>query len=195
MMNVAANPPPKEITVNQTAYGANTDFRVWLTVSDLLCDLNLDTNNQADCLKAVAGLSRLVFGRVINEPAGDILSAVVSFYKGYPKAERGGLGGTANGERIFSFKYDINYIILAIRNQSGIDLSYRRTEPFHWWEFLLEIETLEDRHAICKIMGYRAYGGENKELLMLKQKYALPENRLGVRAGEELAKFSGLFYG
>ena len=192
MMNVATNPPPTEITVNQTSYGANTDFRVWLTVSDLLCDLNLDTNNQADCLKAVAGLSRIVFGRVINEPAGDILSAIVSFYKGYPKAERGGLGGTANGERIFSFKYDINYIILAIRNQSGIDLSYRRTEPFHWWEFLLEFETLEEHHFICTVMKYRAYSGDNSDMLKLKAFYALPKEYTESEQ-RALDKFNDLF--
>lgn len=193
MLNFAENEPPKKLEINGSTYKIATDFKVWIRVSRLLEEM--DKDDLSSCMRSAAKISKIVFGKIINEPAGDMLKAVVWFLKGYPKKRSALESGAGHEERIFSFETDLNALIIAIRNQSGIDLSYRRTEPFHWWEFLLEIETLEDRHAICKIMGYRAYGGENKELLMLKQKYALPENRLGVRAENELAKFSGLFYG
>ena len=174
-MHSVTEKPPETIVINGTEYLANTDYRVWLSVSDLLSDININLNDKSECMRMIAKLSVSVFGKLINEPACDILNAVVTFYKGYPKPERkSDYAGGESRERLFSFQYDINYIILAIRNQSGIDLSYRRKEPFHWWDFLLEFETLEDHHFISRVMQYRAYSGDNADMLKLKQFYALP---------------------
>lgn len=193
MLNFAENEPPRKLKINGSTYKIATDFKVWIRVSRLLEEM--DKDDLSSCVRSAAKISKIVFGKLINEPAGDMLKAVVWFLKGYPKRRSAPeFGDAGHEERIFSFETDLNALIIAIRNQSGIDLSYRRTEPFHWWEFLLEIETLEDRHAICKIMGYRAYSGENKDLLMLKQKYALSENSFHSHAENELEKFSGLFY-
>ena len=95
---------------------------------------------------------------------------------------------------LFSFDWDINAIIIAIRNQSGIDLSYRRTEPFHWWEFLLEFQTLCGEHYILNLMGARSYRGRDKELLRRKRMCALPaEETEEERATAET--FSAMFDG
>ena len=77
---------------------------------------------------------------------------------------------------------DLNYIILAIRNQGGPDLSYRRKASFHWWAFLLEFRALCGEHYIMRLMEIRGYEDTskqdskraNREALRLKQRYALP---------------------
>ena len=97
-------------------------------------------------------------------------------------------------ESLFSLEWDLNAIVLAIRNQSGIDLSYRRTEPFHWWEFLLELQTLCGEHYILHLMEARSYQGKDRELLRRKRMCALPvEADEADRAAVEA--FNALFEG
>ena len=158
MINYATDAPPESITINGTVYPAKTDYRVWLQVSDLLC--NLDSASDQDAithnLNTVRTLETLVFGCVLNEPVLDVLNACAEFYRGYPAEGNGYRPETdsTTGEKLFSFKHDINLILIAIRNQSGIDLSYRRKEPYHWWLFLLEFRSLESRHHICQVIGW-----------------------------------------
>ena len=83
MINYATDAPPESITVNGTAYPAKTDYRVWLQVSDLLC--NLDSASDQDAithnLNTVRALETLVFGCVLKEPVLDVLSACAEFYR------------------------------------------------------------------------------------------------------------------
>ena len=113
----------------------------------------------------------MIFGRVIDAPLPDLIDAIAEFAKGYPTAP---MQTDCGGAQTYSFKYDLNEIIIAIRNQSGIDLSYRRKEPFHWWEFLLEFRTLCGDHYILNLMEARGYKGNDKELLRRKRMCALP---------------------
>lgn len=189
-MNIL-NPPPEYITVNGTKYPINSDFRIWLKVTTKLDELDYisdDKDVMCDNIIIIADIINMVFGKLINEPYTDTFGAILDFMKGYPEQENKNCSGAGSGKRLFDFNHDINYIIIAIRNQSGIDLSHRRKEPFHWWDFLMEFKTLEDRHYICKVMGYRGYEGDNKELKRLKNLHALPENltRTQQRIIEEL---------
>jgi hypothetical protein len=59
-------------------------------------------------------------------------------------------------------------------NQFGIDLSYRRTEPFHFWEFLLYFRALAGDHYINRLMDIRGYDGKDPEMKRQAQRYALP---------------------
>ena len=77
-------------------------------------------------------------------------------------------------EPAYSFEYDLNAIIVAIRDQHGVDLSWRRKEPFHWWEFLLLFKTLSGDHYILNLMEARTYRGKDRELLRRKHACALP---------------------
>ena len=198
MINLATTPPPKHLTINGTAYPVKYDFKVWILVSEILekTELALSENeNPKDTVLRIVEICKLIFDTIPNEPVDAIFCAVLEFYKGYPKADVQSFGGGSEERersRTFSFAYDLNMIILAIRNQSGIDLSYRRKEAFHWWEFLLEFQSLEEKHYISKIMGYRGYNGDNKELLRLKALYALPEV-LSEKEEKELEDFNLLF--
>lgn len=177
MINLCNTEPPKAVEVNGGFYSIDYDFRTWLKVTELL--QNIKPDNSDDAVEKFIEVENLVFGKIIDEPAEDVLTALYEFAKGYPDAIDVKI---ANGEHVpdtvsepvISFKYDLSYIIIAIRNQSGIDLSYRRKEPFHWWEFLLEVETLNDSHYISYLMRMRGYKGTDKDQMRLKQRYSLP---------------------
>ena len=193
MINLVNSPPPESVLINGTEYLINTDYKVWIKVSALLEDLDL-TDESENIANIFEHINELVFNvPSIPEDIEDVLNGIVNFQGGYPEEQsetESTSENQAGNEKFVSFKHDINYIIVAIRNQSGIDLSYRRTEPFHWWEFLLEFNSLEDRHFISKVISIRSYKGENKERLKLKEQFKLPSK---LTAAER--KVNDIFYG
>ena len=191
--NYAQDAPPTEISVGGFAYPANTDYRVWIDVLRLLRELNIasdDPEQMERNLEIIHEMETLVFGDVLaDEGEWDALKAILDFSRGYPSApiepERG-------GAQTYSFEYDLNEIIIAIRNQSGIDLSYRRKEPFHWWEFLLEFRTLCGEHYILNLMEARGYRGNDKDMIRRRQRCALPVEYTAAEQAE-IDAFEALF--
>lgn len=172
--NYAQDAPPTELTVGGASFAIETDYRVWIEVLDKLQALvpaDADDAQIVENVRILTEVEHMIFGRVIDAPLPDLIDAIAEFAKGYPTAPMQTEGG---GAQTYSFKYDLNEIIIAIRNQSGIDLSYRRKEPFHWWEFLLEFRTLCGDHYILNLMEARGYKGNDKELLRRKRMCALP---------------------
>lgn len=178
-MNIL-QPPPASLTVGRNTYEIDTDYRTWLKVNELIESIDLSVDDDEtfyDNMDTVDRLQTLVFGKILDEDFLDIQNAVVTFIQGYPRQHAEGPSAASNdaGGQGYSFLHDINYIILAIRNQSGIDLSFNRKEPYHWWLFLLEFQTLEEHHLISRIITYRLYEGDDPEMLKHKAYWALPE--------------------
>lgn len=174
--NYAYDAPPTCIKVGGYDYPCKTDFRVWLEVLAMMKEIAPETDDmqlQQKNLQVLEEMQNAIFDGILeDEDIGEIFEAICNFAAGYPTAP-GNAGGN-DSRRLFSFDWDLNYIILAIRNQSGIDLSYRRKEPFHWWEFLLEFNTLCGDHYILNLMEARGYKGKDKELIRRRQACALP---------------------
>ena len=127
-------------------------------------------------------------GWLKDENPMDVLVAISEFTKGYPTAPV----RNRKQANTYSFDYDLNDIIIAIRNQSGIDLSYCRTEPFHWWESLLEFRTLCGEHYILNLMEIRGYTGKDQEMRRRAQDCALPQRYTRAEM-EEYEAFSAEF--
>lgn len=197
--NLATNAPPETLTVKGGVYSINTDFRVWIEVFDTFMFRDDDPEALLECIKMVFVDWQTVLHE--QEPK-DIFSAMCEFLKGYPEdidgCENTVFGGAAedgdnmNQERYFDFKYDLNMIIIAIRNQSGIDLSYK-CKHFHWWLFLLEFQSLESHHQFCQIRSIREYQGKDKNMLAQKRKYALPKKYTSEQR-EQFDEMEKLFY-
>lgn len=174
--NYAFDAPPACITVGGYDYPCKTDFKVWLEVLGLMKEITPETEDpqlQQRNIAALEEMQSIIFGGVLaDEDIGDVFEGICTFAAGYPSAPTN--DSADDGIRRFSFDWDLNYIIIAIRNQSGIDLSYRRKEPFHWWEFLLEFNTLCGDHYILNLMEARGYKGNDKDLLKRKRACALP---------------------
>lgn len=192
--NLAQDAPPTELTVGGNSYSINTDFRVWIGVLDDLRDLIPMPKSPEHALHNAQTLQRIeeaVFGRVIHEPSSAVLDAITGFAGGYP--------GPPVGERketnaqTYSLNWDLNYIIIAIMNQFGIDLSYRRKEPFHFWEFMLYFKALCGDHYILRLMEIRGYDGKDNELKRQAQRFALPRETTAEEQAM-LDEFDAIFY-
>lgn len=192
--NYAQDPPPTSIEVGGTFYNVETDFLVWIDVLRQLRRLRFDDDSAAGRKRAAEAFVELqitVFGGVLgDEDPYEALAAITEFSKGYPAAPVGEMSGA--GGPTYSFEWDLNEIIIAIRNQHGVDLSYRRTEPCHWWEFLLLFRTLAGDHYILNLMDTRGYRGKDKEMLRRKYACALPPERTEEEQAE-LDEFNAQF--
>lgn len=191
--NLAQDAPPTELLVGGVSYSINVDFRVWI---DVMYDLRKlisapktaeDVFNNAEVIDAI---ECAVFGSVIPAPAHDVLAAITEFSVGYPSAP---IESDGRSVETYSFDWDLNYIIIAIMNQFGIDLTYRRKEPFHWWEFLLYFHALCGDHYILRLIEIRGYDGKEPELKRQARRYALPRE---TTADEQamLDAFDEMFY-
>ena len=129
-------------------------------------------------------------GWLSDESPAEVLRAVAEFARGYPAAPMGETGDV--DAPLYSFDYDLNDIIVAIWNQHGVDLSYRRKAPFHWWEFMLLFRTLAGEHRILNLMDARGYKGKDKELLRRKYACQLPPE-YSARERAELEAFNEMF--
>lgn len=176
--NLANTKPPEYIKINGIIYPVNYHYITWIEIFDLLDDIdveNLLTGDDQESLKedleTIIQIEDLAFGVRLPEPALDVLRAVTGFAAGYPQP-RGG-DQEMPKRRLFDFELDLNSIIIAIRDQSGLDLS-KIGEPYHWWLFLLEFNNLSGDHHICKLMELRSYDGPDKEMIKARESVALP---------------------
>ena len=192
--NYAQDAPPTSLEVGGFLYPVQVDYRIWIDVLSALEDW-IDGAETEEQLRHNAQIydrvQQLVFGgRLVDEEPAQVLEAVAKFAQGYPAERR---QGGENGPTLFSLEADINAIVIAIRNQSGIDLSYRRKEPFHWWEFLLEFQTLCGDHYILNVMEVRGYRGDDPELQRRRRMCELPGKK---KAGDavRLQEIGELFY-
>ena len=192
--NLAQDAPPTELSVGGNSYSINVDYRVWI---DVLHDLrNIiptpKTPEQAmHNTETIANIEKKVFGKVIKENVASVLDAIAAFATGYPEAPVGEC--KQQNVQTYSFDWDLNYIIIAIMNQYGIDLTYRRKEPFHFWEFLVYFRALCGDHYILRLIEIRGYDGKDTEMKRQAQRYALPrENTAEDQA--MLDEFDEIFY-
>lgn len=174
--NYAQDAPPTKLTIGGVSYRIKTDYRVWINVMHDLQQLYTVPQTLDEALNnanVIRKIEKSVFGRRIKQPINLVLDAITEFLHGYPQAP---VGEGKTNARTYSFDYDLNYIILAIRNQSGIDLSYRRKRAFHWWLFLNEFNTLCGDHYILRLMEIRGYDGNDREMQRQAQRFALPRS-------------------
>lgn len=192
--NLAQDAPPTEITVGGVSYHINVDFRVWIGVLHDLRNLIPTPRTSEHALhnaETIARIEEAVFGKVIKQPMAAVLDSITEFAHGYPEPPIG--EGSGNRVQTYSLEWDINYIIIAIMNQFGIDLTYRRTEPFHFWEFMVYFRALCGDHYILRLMEIRGYDGKDSELRRQAQRFALPVEQT---AEDEAVSdiFNELFY-
>ena len=193
--NYAQDAPPTSLEVGGFAYPVQVDFRVWIDVLRELEDWIAAPEGEEQLrhnMQIYCRVQQLVFGGILaDEEPEQVLAAVAEFARGYPCASL--QDECAGGESLYSFEHDLNWSVIARRNQSGIDLSYRRQEPFHWWEFLLEFQTLCGDHYILNLMEARGYRGDDAELARRRRMCRLPDKRRAEDTAR-LAEVDALFY-
>ena len=191
--NLALDAPPTVLSVGGVDYDINTDYRVWIGVLHNLRNLIPLPKTPEQALHnsdSIAEIERSIFGKVIDANAGDVLQAIGNFAAGYPEAPIG--EGKPSMVQTYSFDWDLNYIIIAIMNQFGIDISYR-CEHFHFWLFLLYFRALCGNHYILRLMEIRGYDGKDTEMKRQAQRFAVPREQTA--EDQALAdEFNDIFY-
>ena len=175
--NYAQDAPPQSIRVGGADYAVNVDFRVWIDILDRARELYASVGTLEEArhnARVLADLQKMAFGGVLAESPAAVLRAMMAFARGYPTMVGEDVGADEDGEELLSFDYDINDLVLAIRAQSGVDLSYRRREPYHWWEFLLRVRALCGDHAILRAVRLRASRDTSREARLAKRRVRLP---------------------
>ena len=62
-------------------------------------------------------------------------------------------------------------IFMGLFTNCGIDLAY---DKVHWWKFKALLKSLKDDTEFVKIKGYRAYTGDDKNMIELRKYWELP---------------------
>lgn len=181
--NVAMDAPPTSIEVGGKLYNVNTDFCVWIDILKRMRQLYSEPATLEEALHnkmVLTDIQRLAFDKVLDdESLADVIGAIVHFASGYPRFDKmtdevEPQSETNEEDVSFDFDLDLNAIVVTMRMQYGIDLTFNRKEPFHWWLFLLYFENLKDDSTFAKKMQIRIYSGDNKEMLRQKQRARLP---------------------
>lgn len=178
---------PYFVILQEKKYRINVDFRNMISFEKILQDKSVSKTEKIEyglrhfypAFFSLENYQKLLYNPQLYKEACDKL---IWFYKcGRDDYHRMGNGKGSN-KQIYSYNYDDEYIYGAFYEQYGIDLSY---DIVHWWKFKALLKSLKDDTEFVKIKGYRAYTGEDKNMLELKKYWELP---LPVEEQERLDK-------
>lgn len=175
-MNLFSQDLPDTITVDNTQYEINTDFRVWVEIDRLL------TEGKGMSPQILASILELSFkDKTLPPKLEDTLSAIINFYGCNETSSKKASKGAKSQKRIVSFTYDSGLIYAAFLSQYHIDLT---CISLHWWKFRALFDGLTDEHKLSEVMkcrGTDALKIKDKERRMyvkrMQEQYKLPDNR------------------
>lgn len=181
------NKLPYSVYLENKKYKINVDFRNMISFENKIQDKSV---SKPDKIKY--GLQHFYFDFkydnnyqfLLNSPQlyKKACDKLIWFYKCGRENYHKSINGKSPNKEIYSYKYDDEYIFGAFWEQFGIDLTL---DKVHWWKFKAFLKTLKDDTEFVKIKGYRAYTGDDKNLLELKKYWELP---LPVEEQERLDK-------
>lgn len=196
MYNVILDELPETIAINGREYPIITDFKNWLEFVRLL-DQPLDQIDEITVIEAFA----VVFDEMPDEPADDIINALMSFMKAEKAQERKPdepvlmrdimKEDKPEEPAVVDYDFDAHYIYAGFLQQYALDL---RVESFHWYIFRALFAGLVKPCKIVEIMGYRSikdFGkmskSEKSHYREMQKIHALPDKRSQEEKDSEFA--------
>jgi len=142
-MNILVDAPPESITIADTEYQLNTDFRACLKIIMAFEDNELTPQEK----------QLVLLGNLYSVVPNDLTAALdrANWFL------NGGKENTSDENeitpvRVYSFAKDGNFIYAAFRQTHGIDLS---TAQLHWWTFLALFMDLGQDTTFCQLTALR----------------------------------------
>ena len=164
---------PYFVKIKNKKYAVKTDFRIFAEYEEEMQDRN-EENRKKAIAKVLSRFYPAFLEIVENNLLEEAVNQFMWFYecgrKNYHKVKSG--KGTKR-EEIYSFNYDDEYIYSAFLEKYRIDLSRNYV---HWWKFQALLKGLGECE-FTKIKGYRVYNGKDKEMLEIKEYWALPKKQ------------------
>lgn len=151
-MNILIDELPESVTISDTEYTIDTDFRTCLKII-----MAFEDNELTPQEKQLILLSNLY--SVVPDDIGAALEQANWFLNGGKSGET----DTDPQPRVYSFAKDGNFIYAAFRQTHGIDLA---TAKLHWWTFLALFMDLGQDTTFCQLTALRkrlATGKASKE--------------------------------
>lgn len=175
-MEFFTKPLPQSVTICEKEYPIRTDFKTWVEFDRLMTESNLPLPEK------IAKVCALCFVEKELPPnLAQTISALFSFYAAFLQKEEASSKAGGGGRRVLSFTKDAPYIYAAFLAQYNMDLL--RENP-HWFLFRALFASLNRRHKICEIMGYRARKlsdikdkSQRAFYRKMKKLYQLPDTR------------------
>ena len=169
MLDLKCRGLPNAIEVCGQVFLLNTDFRPWLQYPGILGD----------------NLQKLFTDHAPPLLTREVLEQLDRFYMPPAELPR----GSSAGVPLVDWDLDADLIYAAFMQAYGIDLI---EADMHWHKFLALFSALPEETLMVKIMSYRAYTGQDKDMLELRDKWVLPE-KLGEEEQQAVDEFNELF--
>lgn len=155
--------PPEAILIGDTEYQINTDFRVWIEISEILSDTALSDRDKILCLLMKGYKDK------IPPDINDAVDGLLLFMSKNKKT-----GKTEKSASVISFSEDEGVIYASFLQQYGIDLF---EENLHWWKFVMLLSALDEKTSFMRIVGYRSVKLENIKDKLQKNFYRKMKNK------------------
>lgn len=149
-MSILVDLVPKTVSIDNKEYEINSDFRISILFSLLMCDSSIDDKDKYNMAL------NLYYPQVPpKNKRNEAVEQMLWFYrcgKDIRKSKGNGKGNSSTP--IYSFEHDDDYIYAAFMDQYNIDL--QDIGYLHWWKFKAMFNGLKEDNKIVKIMEYRS---------------------------------------
>lgn len=170
------NKLPYFVILQEKEYKINVDFRNMISFENIVQDKSLDKSKKIEY-----GLRHFYpaffyaqnYKELLKYPMlyKEACNKLVWFYKCGREDYHKISSGKGSNREIYSYEFDDEYIYGAFLEQYGIDLS---KQIVHWWKFRALLKSLKEDTEFVKIKSYRAYTGDDKNMLELRNYWELP---------------------
>lgn len=192
-MGLLTEGAPRSVEFGGGEVPVNTDWRVWMTVWQVLEDGAFEPSEKAAAVLALAFPEGEPFEAAMRRP-NDALEAALRFLRreqdGVPPRPLTRTERRLRSTRLFDWEYDAPRIAADFQREYGIDLTDEGT-CMHWHRFMALFNGLGDRSQIVKAISIRAADLDSGKLGR-EERNALRERKMAVmlpaKTAEEAAR-------
>lgn len=160
---------PHYVKINNEKFIINADYRIFINF-----EMEMQGNDKKKAIYNALNSFYPAFSHIYKK--GYFNEAVEEFIKFYQmnNVDSYKQGRTTKNAKkisqIYNYQYDAKLICGAYKIYAGVDLH----KYLHWWTFKEIWDNLPSECEFVKVKSYRAYSGDDKNILELKEFYKLP---------------------
>ncbi len=168
---------PRSVIIKNERVTINTDFRIFIDFEQEM----QGTDKRKAVNKALSRFYPAFFNICKNNLLEEAVDKFLWFYKcgKQDNVKKSNKKGKKNSQ-VYSYSYDDLYIWGTFnqyfKNEKSLPIDLTK-DYIHWWKFRAMWLTIPEKAVYSKIKSYRAYAGEDKDMLELKETYKLPPTK------------------
>lgn len=172
---------PQSVKIKGKRYKVNSDFRLFIDFEEKMVEEEQVKLSEV-IIKTLQKFYPAFFELLEEGLLEEAINKFLWFYL-CGKNNNDNLSSSSKNKsrgRIFSYKYDSDLIWSAYYDKR-IDLT---VDKVHWWKFRAIWKSLPSNCEFCKVMSYRCYEGDDKNILELKEEHKLPLSKFEISEEE-----------